>query len=354
MNIDPSAPVLVTGGNGYIASWLVKYLLESGHDVHATVRDPSNTDKMGHLEELADGASGTLTLFAADLLDDGAFDEAMAGCELVFHTASPFVLSGIKDPQKDLVDPAVRGTRNALESANRVSSVKRVVLTSSVVSIYGDAVDLQRDGTDVLTEGDWNTTSSLAHQPYPYSKVQAERAAWEVAGAQDRWDLVVINPGFVLGPSLTTASNSASFDTMKQIVDGTMRMGAPAIELGVVDVRDVAHAHLKAGYTPTASGRNICVSRSMTFLQMGRALAGTFGRRYPFPRRELPKPLVWLAAPTAGVTRKYVSNNVGFPLRFDNSRIRETLGIEFRPVETTVVDHFQQLIDDGIVRDKRT
>ena len=282
MEIDRSAPVLITGANGYIASWLVKYLLDSGHDVHATVRDPSNTDKVGHLKELADGASGTLTLFAADLLDDGAFDEAMAGCELVFHTASPFILS-VKDPQRDLVDPAVQGTRNALESANRVSSVKRVVLTSSVVSIYGDAVDLHRSDSEVLTEGDWNTTSSLKHQPYSFSKVEAERAAWEVAGAQDRWDLVVINPGFVLGPSLTTASSSASFDTMKQLVGGTMRMGAPVLELGVVDVRDVAQAHLKAGYTPAASGRNICVSRSMTFLEMGRALAGTFGRRYPLP-----------------------------------------------------------------------
>ena len=352
MEIDRSAPVLITGANGYIASWLVKDLLESGHDVHATVRDPSNQDKVGHLKELADGASGTLTLFAADLLDDGAFDEAMAGCELVFHTASPFVLS-VKDPQKDLVDPAVQGTRNALESANRVGSVKRVVLTSSVVSIYGDAVDLHRSDREVLTEGDWNTTSSLKHQPYSFSKVEAERAAWEVAGSQDRWDLVVINPGFVLGPSLTTASNSASFDTLKQVVDGTMRFGAPVLELGVVDVRDVAHAHVKAGYTPTASGRNICVSRSMTFLQMGRTLADAFGRRYPFPRRELPKPLVWLAAPTSSVTHQYVSNNVGYPLRFDNSRIRETLGMEFRPVETTVIDHFQQLIDDGIVRDKR-
>ena len=145
MNIDRSAPVLVTGGNGYIASWLVKYLLEDGIDVHATVRDPSNDTKVGHLKQIAKGASGTLTLFEADLLHDGAFDEAMTGCELVFHTASPFVISGIKDPQKDLVDPAVQGTRTVLESANRVSSVKRVVLTSSVVSIYGDAADQKAD-----------------------------------------------------------------------------------------------------------------------------------------------------------------------------------------------------------------
>ena len=353
MNIDRSTPVLVTGANGYIASWLVKYLLEDGIDVHATVRDPSNDTKVGHLKQIAKDSPGTLTLFAADLLDDGSFDEAMAGCELVFHTASPFVITGIKDPQKDLVDPAVHGTRNALDSANRVSSVKRVVLTSSVVSVYGDAADPRLDGSDVFTEDDWNTTSSLSHQPYSFSKVEAERAAWDIAGAQDRWDLVVINPGFVLGPSLTTASNSASFSTMKQLVDGTMRFGAPPLELGVVDVRDVAQAHIKAGFTPEASGRNICVSRSMTMLEMGRALAGEFGRRYPFPRNELPKAMVWLAAPTAGLTRKYVAGNMGHPLKFDNRRARDELGVAFRPPETTVIEHFQQLIDDGIVRDRR-
>ena len=353
-NINRSAPVLVTGGNGYIASWLVKYLLEDGVDVRATVRDPSNTDKVGHLMQLADESMGTLTLYRADLLEEGSFDEAMDGCEVVFHTASPFVISGIKDPQKDLVDPAVKGTRNALESANRISSVKRVVLTSSVVSIYGDAVDLKGIDGDAFTEEHWNTTSSLSHQPYPFSKVEAERVAWEIADAQNRWDLVVINPGFVLGPSLTTASNSASFSTMKQLVDGTMRLGAPALELGVVDVRDVAQAHINAGYFPSTSGRHICVSRSATMLEMGRALADTFGRRYPFPKRELPTFMVWLLAPTAGLTRKYVAGNMGHPLKFDNGRARKNLGIEFRPIEDTVVDHFQQLIDDGVVRDKRT
>ncbi len=353
MNIDRSAPVLVTGGNGYIASWLVKYLLEDGIDVHATVRDPSNDTKVGHLKQVAKDSPGTLTLFAADLLDDGAFDEAMTGCELVFHTASPFVLAGIKDPQKDLVDPAVRGTRNALDCANRVSSVKRVVLTSSVVSIYGDASDPKQSSGDLLTEDDWNATSSLEHQPYSFSKVEAERVAWEIAGAQDRWDLVVINPGFVLGPSLTTASNSASFSTMKQLVDGTMRFGAPPLELGIVDVRDVAQAHVKAGFTPGATGRHICVSRSMTMLELGRALSAEFGRRYPFPRNELPKAVVWLAAPTAGLTRKYVAENMGHPLKFDNRQARDDLGVEFRPTETTVIEHFQQLIDDGVVRDRR-
>lgn len=354
MDIDRSAPVLVTGGSGYIASWLVKYLLEEGLDVHATVRDPSNEKKVGHLEQIAKDTPGTLRLFAADLLDDGAFDEAMSGCELVFHTASPFVIFKIKDPQSQLVDPAVNGTRNVLETANRVSTVKRVVLTSSVVSIYGDAQDIKEISGDVFTEDDWNTTSSLSHQPYPYSKVQAEKAAWEIADAQDRWDLVVINPGLVLGPSLTTASDSSSHATFKQFVDGTMRLGAPPIELGLVDVRDVARAHISAGCTPAAAGRHICVGTSMTFLEMGKVLEKNFGSRYPFPARELPKLAVWLAAPTAGITRKYVAANAGYPLRFDTTKVGTELGLEFRLAETTLVDHFQQLIDDGIVRDRRS
>lgn len=352
MNIDRSAPVVVTGGNGYIASWLVKYLLEDGIDVHATVRDPSNDTKVGHLKQIAKDAPGTLTLFAADLLDDGSFDEAMAGCQLVFHTASPFVLFKVKDAQRDLVDPAVNGTRNVLESANRVVSVKRVVLTSSTVSIYGDTRDVQQAPGQVLTEDVWNTTSSLTHQPYSYSKVMAEKAAWDVANAQDRWDLVVINPGFVMGPSLTTASDSATMSTMKQFVDGTMRMGAPKMDVGAVDVRDIALAHIKAGYTPDAAGRHVCVSRPMSFLEIGRVLRENFGPRYPFPRRELPKLAVYLAAPFSGVTRKFVATNVGYPLRFDSSKARSELGMEFRPPETTVVEQFQQLIDDGIVKKK--
>ncbi len=162
MNIDKSTPVLVTGGNGYIASWLTKYLLEQGINVRATVRDPSNEKKVGHLKKIAENTRGRLTLFQADLLKEGSFNDAMRGCELVFHTASPFVIRGIKDPQKELVDPAVKGTRNVLEAANRIESVKRVVLTSSVVAIYGDAVDMQQTKNGIFTEEHWNTTSSAA------------------------------------------------------------------------------------------------------------------------------------------------------------------------------------------------
>lgn len=353
MNIDKTKPILVTGGNGYIASWIVKYLLEDGCSVRATVRDPNNDKKVGHLKRIAAKSKGKLTLFQADLLKEGAFDGAMKGCELVFHTASPFVIMGIKDAQKELVDPAVNGTRNVLEAANRSESVKRVVLTSSVVSIYGDAIDIKQTAGGVFTEAHWNTTSSVEHQPYNYSKVAAERAAWEIAKKQSRWDLVAINPGLVLGPSLTQASDSTSLSTMMQFVDGTLKRGAPALSFGVVDVRDVAQAHIKAGLTPAAKGRHIAVSDSISMLGVGRILMKHFGKRYNFPRMEAPKFLIWLVGPMNGITRKFVSTNVGYPLKFDNSYTRKDLGLEFRPVEQTLVEHFQQMIDDGVIRDKR-
>jgi len=350
MNIDKTKPVLVTGGNGYIASWIVKYLLADGIDVHATVRDPKNTTKTGHLLQAAKGAKGKLTLFKADLLTEGAFDEAMQGCELVIHTASPFVIKGLKDAQKELVDPAVMGTKNVLDAANRVASVKRIVLTASVVSVYGDTQDMSDQGLKAFTEAQWNTTSTVDHQPYNYSKVAAEKVGWEIAKAQKRWDFLTINPGLVLGPSLTTASDSTSLSTIKGLADGTLMTGVPKMDIAIVDVRDVARAHILAGFTPKASGRHLAVSETLTMWQMVQLLKSRFGSGYRWPMMVAPKLVVWLMAPLQGYSRKFVARNAGWPLRFDTSYIQKDLGIQFRPVAETLADHFQQMLDDGILK----
>jgi nucleoside-diphosphate-sugar epimerase len=346
MEIDPAKPVLVTGASGYVASWIVRYLLEDGLRVRATVRNPDKGSGLEHLQALAEAHPGMLTLHKADLLDQGSYTEAMDGCELVIHTASPFLLGHVRDPEAQLVRPALEGTRNVLDSVNATPSVKRVVLTSSVVAIHGDNIDMKNRGP--FTEADWNTTSSVEHQPYPYSKTVAERAAWELADAQDRWDLVTIHPGLVLGPALTTASKSGSMTTMRAFVDYSLTTGAPDLSMGMVDVRDVARAHINAGFTPAAHGRYLANARTITMLQIGQILRQRFGRSYPFPYTKLPKAMFRLVGPFVGYTREFVDKNVGWPLEFDSSRSTAELGLVYRPADETLADHFQQMIDDGL------
>jgi len=346
-----NAPILVTGASGYIAGWIIKYLLDEGHTVHGTVRDPGKQSSVAHLHKLAEKAPGTLKLFKADLLDQGSFDAAAAGCEIVMHTASPFLLEGYTDAEAALVRPAVEGTRNVLGSVNRTPSVRRVVLTSSVVSIFGDNKDMQGTANGVFTEADWNTTSTVKHNPYSYSKVAAEREAWDINRAQQRWDLVTINPGLVLGPSLATNSQSASIDTLLQMGDGRLKTGVPNLAFGVVDVRDVARAHILAAFNPAAKGRYITNNTELTMLQISTILRQHFGKAYPFPTMVVPKFMVWLIGPLMGpVTREFVAKNVSWPLKFDNSRSRKELGLQYHPVEQTITEHFQQIIDDGLLK----
>jgi nucleoside-diphosphate-sugar epimerase len=138
--------------------------------------------------------AGSLELVEADLLTEGAFDAAFAGCSYVFHCASPFFIEA-GDPQAELVDPAVRGTRNVMAAADsNAASVRRVVLTSSCAAVKGMGSPAAPVQGSTYSEADWNETSSLPGEAYWVSKVQAERAAWEAA-KESGLDLVTILPG---------------------------------------------------------------------------------------------------------------------------------------------------------------
>ena len=346
IKVDTAQPVLVTGATGYVAGWVVKRLLEAGATVHAPVRDPDNTAKIAHLVDIAEQCPGTIRFFRADLLEPGSYGEAMAGCGVVFHTASPFTVN-VDDPQKELIDPAVNGTRNILDEANRQDSVTRVVLTSSCAAIYTDARDTVDAPGQKITEDVWNTTATMAYQPYSLSKTLAEKAAWEMAGAQDRWKLVVVNPSLVVGPSLQDKPTSESFTLLRMLGDGSMKMGAPRMSFGAVDVRDLAQAHLAAAYLPDAEGRHIVSGSETDFLEMGLLLRPRFGEDYPLPKRALPKWLVWLVGPSQGIDRKYVSRNVNVPWRADNSKSRTALGMSYRPLQDSLEEMFAKMIGDG-------
>lgn len=344
MKIDRSKPVLVTGATGYVAGRIIEKLLSEGIKVNASVRDPENTEKLKYLNDLASKSSGSITYFKSDLLVEGSFREAMKECELVFHTASPFTLS-IKDAKKELVDPALIGTENVLSTVNEIKSVKRVVLTSSVVACYGDAIDVQTVPNKTITEDCWNTTSTIEHGPYNYSKTVAEKKAWEIQKEQSRWDMVVVNPAFVMGPGISPKATSESYTFMKQLTDGSSKSGVPYLSFGVVDVRDLALIHFNAGFIPEANGRNIACAETLTMLQMAEVLRKKFGKKYALPKTQLPKFVVYLFGPFIGLTYSWVKKNVGWPILLDNSKSIKELNANYRSVNSTLIEFLEQISD---------
>ncbi len=342
--------ILVTGAAGYLASWVVQGLLQSGHTVHGTVRSLADGPKLRHLHALAGQHPGRLRLFEADLLQAHGFDEAIRGCSLVIHLASPYFLDKPQDVQRQLVDPAVQGTLNVLASVEREPGVRRVVLTSSVVALYNDAFDLAQVEGHMVRESDLNPNTDAQHNSYAYSKTVAEQAAWAQQRQQQRWELITIHPGAIFGPSLSARTDATSVDMAVQFLNGSFRTGVPRLTLGVVDVRDVALAHQRAALTPSAHGRYIVVAQSLRLLEMARLMqAEAAGLKNKLPRSEAPKWLMWLVAPWVGLERTYVARNVGFDIRFDNTRSMHELGLAYRSPEQTLNDHVAQIAADGLV-----
>ncbi|KAG7596420.1 unnamed protein product [Arabidopsis thaliana] len=243
--------VCVTGASGYIASWIVKLLLLRGYTVKATVRDLTDRKKTEHLLAL-DGAKERLKLFKADLLEESSFEQAIEGCDAVFHTASP-VFFTVKDPQTELIDPALKGTMNVLNTCKETPSLRRVILTSSTAAVLFRQPPVE--ASDVVDETFFSDPSLCRETKnwYPLSKILAENAAWEFA-KDNGIDMVVLNPGFIFGPLLQPTLNF-SVELIVDFINGKNPFNSRFYRF--VDVRDVALAHIKALETPSANGRYI-------------------------------------------------------------------------------------------------
>ncbi len=351
-NLREIHTVMVSGASGFIAGWVVRKLLELGIEVHGTVRSLRDPAKTSHLREMSEKLPGTLRLFEADLLDEGSFDAAAEGCDTIFHMASPFVPFNVKQPQQELVEPAVQGTRNVLQTANRTASVTRVVLTSSVASVMSDATDKPAESgtkSPLFTEEDWNENSSLSHQPYSYSKVSAEREAWNIASQSKGWQLVVINPSFVLGPTISQRSDSTSTNMVLQFLNGSFKTGVPELSFGIVDVRDVAEAHVRAARYPQAEGRHIISGPVKSMPEINEIIKTTYPDRYSLPSGKLPKALLYLFGPFQGFSWRYIRNNIGKTFRLSNEKSRQILQMEYRSVEHTLKDQVDRLREAGLI-----
>jgi dihydroflavonol-4-reductase len=334
-------PICVTGASGFIASYIIRELLGVGHTVRGTVRGLKEGNKYEYLTSFPEAAE-RLFLVQAELLTKGSYDEAIAGCEYVIHTASPYVLDA-KDPQQDLVDPALKGTLNVLQACAKAASVKKVVLTSSVAAVFDEPIS-----GHVYTEKDWNETSSLTRNPYFYSKTMAERSAWDyIEKEKPAFELVVVNPGVVIGPSLVPSLNTSN-QILRDILAGTYPM-VMSLSWGFVDVRDVAHAHVLAMENENAKGRYVCTGEILSMDEIVNILREAGYGNYKLPNMKMTGTVgnalvkILVSTQPKGV-RTFIRTHVGRGVEYDNSKIRQELGITFRPAKESILATVEDLI----------
>ncbi|TVU16166.1 hypothetical protein EJB05_39717, partial [Eragrostis curvula] len=274
----------VTGGNGYIASALVKMLLEKGYAVKTTVRNPDDMSKNSHLKDLQ--ALGPLEVFRADLDEEGSFNDAVAGCDYAFLVAAPVNLR-CENPEQELIEPAVRGTLNVLRSCVKAGTVKRVILTSSAASI--SRTRLQGDG-HVLDEESWSDVEFLrANKPpmwgYPVSKVLLEKEASKFA-EEHGIRLVTLCPVITVGAApapnaVTSVPNCLSLLSGDEAEFAVLRgMERASGTVALVHVDDVCRAELFLAEEAAAAGRYLCCSLNTTVIQLARFLTDKYPQ-YP-------------------------------------------------------------------------
>lgn len=333
--------VLVSGGSGYIAGFLIRQLVTEGWMVHTTVR---SLDKEATVRRLLAVDNSRLKFFAADLNADAGWAEAMVGCGFVAHLASPLP-GGVPKDADELIVPARDGALRALRAA-KAAGVKRFVMTSSVAAVsYG-----RGRGVHTFTEADWTQLDKPGLSPYIQSKTIAERAARDwVAKEGAGIEFCSINPSVVLGP-VWSRDYSASVIIVKKLLDGSMG-GCPDIGFGVVDVRDVADLHVRALKAPGMAGeRFIASGRFMKLREIADVLRAELGpQARKVTTHNLPDWMVHVAA-LVNPLAKAAAGELGSVRHQDASHAKAVLGWATRPVQQSIVDTARCLIDLGIVK----
>ena len=350
--VDESVPlVLVSGATGYVATHTIQQLLISGnYRVRGTIRSLKNEEKVKPLQELVPDAKYPLELCEADLQDKENWISTVKGCKYVLHIASPFPLSTPKNPE-EVIRPAVDGTLNVLSACAESGTVKRVVLTSSIASISCGLAGHPGRQNNTYSEEDWSPPEAC--EPYERSKTLAEKAAWDFMkdlSEEKKFELVVVNPAVILGPMLTKFTGT-SVDIIKSVLAGEVP-GVVDISMGVVDVRDVAQAHITAMEKPECNGKRhllvsesavpyqrICQVMNNEFVPQGYKAAG---------KMKIPKFVAWfLSMFNSQVKAAYP--NIGKSVIYNTDRMTNVLGIQPQVADKMIIETAYSLIEFGLI-----
>ncbi|KYH02081.1 aldehyde reductase [Bradyrhizobium sp. DOA1] len=335
---QPAITVLVTGISGFLGGHVARQLLANGYRVRGTVRSLDAGDRIRR-QLCPTAADGALSFARAELRSDDGWDDALAGCRYVIHTASPFP-AGLPDNADNLIRTARDGALRVLRAAHD-AGVARVVLTSSI------AATNHGGGRPPFTENDWTDPASVRATPYYKSKTLAEQAAWSFARCHGL-DLCVINPAMIFGP-LLGPQYGTSVGLIQQMMSGKLKR-VPRFGFAIVDVRDVADAHIRAMTCPDAAGQRFIVGGGFFRL---RDLAAVLATSFPdyaerLPRGDVPNWMVRALAPFSGRSRMIV-HELDRDLSVNAAKAHRVLNWRPRPDEDCIRACAQSLIEHRLI-----
>ncbi|MBT3788444.1 MAG: aldehyde reductase [Alphaproteobacteria bacterium] len=340
--------VLVTGASGFIGLHCIHQLLQGGYDVRGTVRSAARGEQVRKI--LADHLSDTnaLSFAVVDLTRDEGWQAAVAGCDYVLHVASPIPEKLPRD-ENELIIPAREGTLRVLKAA-ALAGVTKTVMTSSIAAMGANNVSVNNQ---VLNEGDWTDVEAKNTDVYAKSKTLAERAAWNFMESSESGEmaLTAINPGVVFGPVLGDHAGTTA-NLVKKILDRKLP-ACPNVYFPVVDVRDVASAHILAMTNSDADDQRLaCTSTGLWIVEMAKILDAEYAARgFKVPTGKMPD---WLFRTVAIFDRSMQSvlPNLGKRYEVENRLIKEVLDWQPRGAEEMLIDLADSLIKYGIVKGK--
>ena len=332
--------VLVTGATGYIGLHCIHQLLNQGYAVNGSVRSPERKDEIFEALKNHNTSTEHLNLFTFDLNDDEGWDQGMEGCDYLLHVASPIALEN--HDEDFFVKPAVAGVKRAMKFAKK-HNVKKVVLTSSVAAIFETM-----ETKSYFDETDWSDPDNPAISHYSKSKTLAEKAAWDYVEKENHpFELAVINPALVIGPSLS-GDLGESNKAIEMVATGKMPVAVP-LQFGYVDVRDVAAAHILAMQNPASNGERFALAeKDLWYKDVAKVLKDNgFDKA---PTFAVP---VWLAKILANFSKelKLTLPYLGRVRSVKNtSKAKDILGWKPRPAEESIVEIAQQIQDMGLIK----
>lgn len=334
--------VLLTGASGYIGKHITLELLNQGFQVRASVRNLNRSQEVRdavapYLSPGIDQAK-LLTFVELDLEKDSGWSQALAGVDVLMHTASPFPIASPKD-ESELIRPAVEGTLRALRAAHG-AGVKRVILTSSIAAIYG--FDLVSDN-DEFHEGMWTDVDKpIGRVAYTKSKTLAEKAAWDLIKSETKeLKLTTINPVLVVGAPLDNSYGS-SISVVERVLAGKDPM-LPDLRFGIVDVKDVAKMHVSAITADISVGeRVIACSETLSFIDIAKILKTA----YPKSKVKTGKAPTLLIKVLAKFDKdiQAVLPLLGKPMKISNAKAQSLFGVRFVPAAVSVLSTAEFLV----------